>query len=314
MNGFAIAPLHNTPGDNDATGAFHIGARTFTRALGLPAPVFFQNQGSPGEVYRRFLRELDAAPGPWDAFAYFGHGDNTCLPSAHIYNRAGARLLAGSIRAKANQGVVVLLYACNTGVAGGFAQWLAEELADVGGVVYAHLPPPGHSFTNPMLVSYPGGEWVIPRSHRLYREWCHHLKDERGDLFARFAFMTEEELEGELEAPRNLMGRWQLRGPDGAWDVVFFPDKVVVGTDEANRFQINGVGTWSATRSMLTIEWSNGDSEAWPLALSLRGQNVRFKGADGAMKALKATRTESPEMNPQMIFRARAELQHLIDI
>ncbi len=322
MDGFVIAPLKNRAPDNDATGAFHIGARALTRIHSLPRPpVFFENEGSAMSVYKGFSKAVDEAPAPngWDFFAYFGHGESWGLVSAYISKREGALELCRRIIPKANDGIKVMLYACNCGDPGGFASWMAEGLAPVNGEVFAHLSPPGHTFTNPMVVSYDKNSgrtptWVIPRSHPQWRAWCHHLKDEHGEMFARFPFMEQDELEGELEAPKFLLGRWKVTGKDDSWDVVFFPDKTVAGTDPFNRYQINGSGRWTATTQNLTITWDNGDTERWPLALSLRNQNVYYKGSGGAAQHYRATRTEYPEMNPQMMFRTRMQMSRLIDI
>jgi hypothetical protein len=312
MNGFILAPKFNTPGDNDATGAFHIGARWFARVHSVPTPpVFFNNQGSPAEVAGRVRKHLEEAPPGWDVFVYFGHGDNTCLPSAHFYGRYGAKVLADAIRARANPGVTVLLYACNTGVKGGFAEWLSEGLEGLDATVFAHTPPPAHTFTCPHVVRYPGGDMVIGRHDPLWRDWVNDLS-ETNDLWARFPFMTEDELRAELAAPEYLLGRWKVGDKGGTHDVVFFGDQTVVQTDD-NRYGVVARGTWSATGHRLTVTWDGGATEVWPLPLSLKGQNVRLV-EDGKLRMLKATRTEPIEINPSVMFLSAAARAQLIDI
>lgn len=301
MNGIAIAPLHNKEGRHDATGAFQLGAKIFTKLHKLPKPIIFNNHSTKPPVSTLFLNHLDSAAGGWDVFAYFGHGGSKSLPSAEISGRSGAALLAKSILPKANRGIKVLLYACNTGDPGGFAEWLATELARVKATVYAHVPPPGHSFTNANVVYYPGGNWVVPKSHRLWGDWYHDMKSLKNDLWARFPFMSQHELEAELDAPEFLLGRWNVRDKVGSWDVVFFGDKTAVRTDPLLRYRVSDRGAWTATKRVLTVTWGSGGAESWPLPLSLKGQNVTPGGGAGP-GGLKADRTETLEFNPRGLF------------
>lgn len=317
MNGFVIAPLHNKPGRHDATGAFHLGARRFAALHGLPNPVFFENEGSAESVARGFLNHIDAAQGGWDVFAYFGHGDSNALGSAHVAKRYGAKVLADKIRPKATNGIVILLYACNTGKEDGFASWLADELSDLNPWVYAHVPPPGHTFTNANVVYYPGGNWVIEKGHRLWRDWYHDMHSEKNDLWARFPFMTQDEIEAELEAPEFLLGRWSLK--PGGYDVVFFGDKWAARLHPGSRYGVAAWGKWTATKHRLSVMWNGGDDETWPLPLSLTRQNVRYSNFFTGAENHKADRTESAEQNPGGFFHTqvapvKTKQSKLIDI
>lgn len=313
MDGFVIAPKKNRPGSNDATGAFHIGANRITEIHDVPRkPIFFENEGSALSIYKGFSKHIDDAKGGWDFFAYFGHGESWGLVSACISRREGALELARRIIPKANPGLTVMLYACNCGDKGGFAEWLADGLSPVGATVYAHVSPPGHTFTNANVVSYPGGEWVVPRGHRLWGDWYNDMHNEWGDLWARFPFMTQDQLEAELEAPERLLGRWKVGAMGDSYDVVFFGDKAVVRTD-SSRFGVVAEGTWTATRFKLTVTWADGTTEAWPLPLSMRGQNVHsVSGSQTTHK--KASRTEDIDHNPQTLFMSPARRGKLIDI
>jgi hypothetical protein len=293
MNGFVIAPLHNRPEPRDAE-TFHAGAKAFSALHGLPAPAFFENDD---KAQANFLGQLQAAEGGWDVFVYFGHGEGHGLPSAELYGRDGAALLAEAIKARANMGIKVVLYAGNAGKPGGFASWLAEELSSIKASVYAQVPPPGHAYTNASVATYPGGQWVISRSHRLWGDWQRDMKAGKNSLWARFPFLTREQLEGELEAPDHLLGRWHVRGKMGSWDVVFFGDRVAVRTEGGSRFAVMGTGAWSVTGHRLTVAWESGDTETWALPLTLREQSVKCSSG-GETRMLKAHRTETLDMNP----------------
>src|SRR5262249_45204336 len=293
MNGFVIAPMHNRPGQQDAT-AFHVGAKAFSAMHGLPAPALFENEG---EATANFLEQIEMASGCWDVFAYFGHGESEGLPSAGAHGRSGAELVAKSILVRANKGIKVVLYAGNAGKPGGFASWLAEELAPVKPTVFSHVPPAGHAFTNANVATYPGGHWVISRSHRLWGDWQRDMKAQKNSLWARFPFLTREQLEGELEAPDHLLGRWHVCGKMSSWDVVFFGDRLAVRTEAGSRFAVTGNGIWSVTGHRLTVAWASGDTETWALPLTLRDQSVKH-ATGGETRMLKAHRTETIDMNP----------------
>ena len=309
MNGFIMAPSHNKPDRYDATGAFHIGAAKFQKVHSLPPWVRFENtEESKTADAKGFLKMIQDQAGGWDVFAYFGHGDSNALGSADVRGRKGATNLANVLRPKCNSGAIIMLYACNTGAPGGFAQWLAEDLASIKATVYAHAPPKGHTFQNANVVSYPGGAPVIAHSSRLWGDWYRDMHASGNDLWARFPFMTAKELEAELTAPGSLMGRWAVGGKTEIWHEVFFGDMTVVRTDATSRYTIRDRGEWTVAHHKLTINWVNGDSEEWPLPLSPQQQSVKHRDDDG-MKAVKAKRIEAPNINAQNLFHGQLHLK-----
>ncbi len=309
MNGFIMAPSHNKPGGHDATGAFHIGAAGFQKIHSLPPWVRFENTAdSKTADAKGFLKIIQDQPGGWDVFAYFGHGDSNALGSADIRGRKGSTTLANVLRPKCNTGVIIMLYACNTGAPGGFAEWLAEDLASVHATVYAHVPPPGHTFQNANVVVYPGGAPVIPRHSSLWRDWYRDMHATGNELWARFPFMTAKELEAELTAPEYLMGRWEVGSKAGSWHEVFFGDMSVVRTDSVSRYTVRDRGEWSVARHLLIINWANGDREEWKIPLSPQHQTVRQTGGEG-MKVLSAKRIEAPNINAQNLFHGQLHLK-----
>jgi hypothetical protein len=311
MKGFIVAPLHNKPDRHDATGAFQLGARIFQRVHKLPKPLFFDNSGTASAIRDRVLKAIAAQPGGLDVFAYFGHGGSTCLGSAELYKKAGAKLLADALRAKANRGLVVLLYACNAGAPNGFASWLADELAGLNARVYGHLPPGGHSFTNPRMVVYPGskpgGDMVIETGSPLWSAWFAALKcSETVDLWARFPFMTRAELEAELLAPGGLLGRWEVKSGHSTWHNVFFADQTILFTrGDSERYTILDQGKWMVSGPHLKITWSAGNVDRWPLPLGFGKQTV---APEKGGKKFQAKRIGSPIEDPRSHFYLRGPL------
>ena len=84
---------------------------------------------------------------------------------------------------------------------GGFAEKLADELAghqsraDRRMEVYGDTCS-GHSFYNPFVTCFPARELIVPPRTRLFRQWREALR--RGDLWARFAFMSDEAMQAEI--------------------------------------------------------------------------------------------------------------------
>src|SRR5262245_4408082 len=201
MKGYVLAAAHNRKDRNDAKGAFHVGARVFSRIYGLPKSLFTNDEGTASRA--EVLKKMKAQAGGWDVLAYFGHGDWNAISSAGFRNDDGAKTFATAIKERANAGIKVLLYACNTGAPGGFASWLAGHLKENRATVHGHRPPAGHAFKSPRVVVYgPGlpadGQLIIPSTSYLYSEWIAALSSEQSDLWARFPWMTQAEIEQEL--------------------------------------------------------------------------------------------------------------------
>jgi len=203
VNSFAFAPLHDSPPDthnphgHDATGKFHHGLDAWRHIFGghggRVATLKFDNHARPPRRRREILAAMGAVTGALDAIAYFGHGSPNAMSSASI-GRQDIPELAAAVRAKSQRGVVIALYACDCGRADGFAQILQESLADIGAVVFAH-PVFGDSVSNPAVVRFPGGERVHP--HGRFSEWSGRLRT--SNLWARFPFMTAEEIVADLD-------------------------------------------------------------------------------------------------------------------
>jgi len=206
--GLTLAPKHNRPGRSDATGAFHLGTKRFRDVHGTPFEHFDngtndEEHNGPGQkkIRDRVFEIMRTHPGPpWDVFAYFGHGISNGLPSAGIYS-SNIKALAELIRAKAKPGIVVLLYACLAGSPGGFAAKLQAALADKNARVYGHASA-GRAFANADKTVHPPGHFVVAKSDALWRKWKQTINASDGnpkiDLWARFPFMSKEQLVAEL--------------------------------------------------------------------------------------------------------------------
>jgi hypothetical protein len=311
MNGLILAAGKNRPGENDSTGAFQLAANQF-RAINSvsSAPVFFDNSGeevgSYAAVRARVLKAVKegGSSGLWDTVAIFCHGGTNALWSAGLIGASGAKDLADAIRPRASANVIVVLYACNAGNAGGFASLLATDLADKHARVYGHTSA-RHTYANPDTTVYPDATWVIPTSSPLWKNWNDDIIDQSNDLWARFPFMSPDELAAELGAPEYLLGRWKVGKKPDFSDNVFFADATVVqtGDDPDLRYAIFDEGKWSADAHKVTVTWDSGITDEWPLHLSLHGQHVRRKGDGEGTKQLTATRIEAPNVNYRDLFQ-----------
>lgn len=309
MNGFIMAPAHNKEGRCDATGAFHIGADIFQKVHKLPAWVKFENdETSKTSDTKGFLDIISKQAGNWDVYAYFGHANTNALASADVRGRKGATLLANTLRPKLKTGGVVLLYACMAGQPGGFADWLSQDLADKRITVYGHLPPKGHTFQNACMLRYPGGDWVVPRTSPLWGDWYRDFHSLGNDLWARFPWMTQDQIEAELTAPGGLMGRWEVGTKGNLWHETFFGDMSVVRTELDQKFQVVKRGRWKATKKQLTVDWYTGGTAVWPLGLSLNKQTVKLVNPTGQVLT-HAKRIEPPNVNPQSLFKSMFNLK-----
>jgi hypothetical protein len=210
-NSFAFAPLHDSPPDahnplgHDATGKFHHGLDAWRSVFGghggRVTTLKFDNHARPALRRREIVAAMSAVVGTLDAIAYFGHGSPQSMASASFGMR-DIPGLAAAVRAKSQRGLTVALYACDCGRENGFGQALQAALADIDAVVFAH-PVFGDSVNNPAVVRFPGGQRVHPPGR--FREWTGRLRT--SNLWARFPFMTAEEIVADLDghppAPRG---------------------------------------------------------------------------------------------------------------
>lgn len=193
--GLVFVQSINHSGRHDATGAFIPGGRAFSRRYGMP--LIELDDVNDRETMINRISETRSV----DTIAYFGHGTSHSLSSADIGERnTGA--LAAAINRSATRGCRIVLYACSSGAAGGFAESLARQTAGGGTIVFAHTTV-GHAYRNPHVVAYPNqGNSDAPYLFRpgsdIFRSWQRKLHDT--DLWMRFPFLSRETIASELSS------------------------------------------------------------------------------------------------------------------
>lgn len=298
ITAFAIAAGQNTGGKNDATGAFLPAAQKFGGAYNCPWR-HFDNSGAGGVVRKRFFDTIETAcPGGTNLFAYFGHGIKGGLPSANVYGDDIDALLE-VLRPKIVKPLVVVLYACSAGMPQGFSGKLRSKLGDEVWV-YAHMTV-GHTFSNPDVSEEASGN--SPTFRTLYGSgsplrgpWAEALR--YSDLWLRFPLMEDADIDAELNA-RRLLGTWEVRSagavrrclfdsPVQAWtlqsggDINAKPAGTVTAVDPKKPSSVLDRGTWKIT-DQVSVSWSSGSTESWPLPLSVFGQ--QSTGSGGVLNA-----------------------------
>jgi hypothetical protein len=303
MDGLILAAGKDRDGESDSTLAFQIGANQFHAINHVSsAPVLFDNtgeqQGQYETVKKRVIKAIadGGSSAPWDAVAIFCHGGANALWSAGLIGDKGAQALADAIRPRAAANVTIILYACSAGQAGGFASMLADKLSGLNAKVYGHTTAK-HTYANPDTVLHPGGEPVIAKNSPLWTNWSKDIVDQSNDLWARFPFMSDKQLEAELSAPEYLLGRWKVGSKSNHWYNVFFDDLSIYETTAESKYTISDTGQWSADAHKVTVTWSGGNKDVWPLHLSLHGQHVRSADNEGKITVHLASRVEAPNVN-----------------
>ncbi|WP_376098805.1 hypothetical protein ACE7GA_09480 [Roseomonas sp. CCTCC AB2023176] len=212
---FIFGPMNNDTrpnhDHNDATGAFHPAMRDWQRFYGTTGTVttcFFNNGAGLGaaRVQQQILDAMyagDSGSAGYDAICYFGHGTKQGLETCGWY----ADSIASFTDAVDRLGAVdckVVLYACSCAEPGGIAYRISENLRgwwSYGLKVYGHSLP-GHSTRNPTVRVYPSGGGEVGFTlapPRKIPQWIHAIRDDlRSTLWARFPFMTQEQIEAEL--------------------------------------------------------------------------------------------------------------------
>lgn len=159
----------------------------------------FDEGGSEADTRENFFDELRAISlTQQDFFAYSGHGSSQGLPSACIKVGQLPRL-AGEIRRLLKPDGIVLLYACSTGEPGGFAEQISGHLT--GMTVWGHIGE-GPASRNSQKVKYQNGvkqDFLELLSTDERQAWRNHIRH-NPDFYARFAFMTLEQIKGELNS------------------------------------------------------------------------------------------------------------------
>src|SRR5262249_48757730 len=158
------------------------------------------------------------------------------------------------------------------------------------------------AYTCPRVVRYPEGRVYFPeKKDPRYPDWLKAIKDESSYLWARFPFMSYEEVEGEIEAPAHLLGRWEVSDGTTTWHQAFFGDKRVVRVAEGRRYRIVAAGAWSTIHGVLEVFWEDGARDEWPLYPHPAGQTVKCE-QDRTLAACTARQIEGLNVNPSYCF------------
>jgi hypothetical protein len=209
MNGFIFASGVNHHG-NDSTGAFRPGAEAFKRIHSIPQPVFYFDHNDAGaKLRKKILDRLMTLPcddpDGLDVVAYFGHGVQNGLPSAHFY-MDHVQELAAAIIATSKHEVRVILYACSAGkLPTCFASALATAMNTTDAAVFGHHTV-GHSFANPYVTTFDighVGRYVVQPGSSNWHTWSKAIRDGNAHPrtktpWARFPFQCEDEVRAEL--------------------------------------------------------------------------------------------------------------------
>ena len=209
MNGFIFASGVNHHG-NDANGAFRPGAEAFKKIHGIPQPIFYFDHNEShaklrDKILTRLLTTPCADPNGLDVIAYFGHGIQNGLPSAHLY-LDDVQALASAISSTSKQEVRVVLYACSAGtLPTSFGSRLASALNTTDSAVFGHQTV-GHSFANPYVTIFDTchvGRYVVEPGSPNWKTWAREIRAGNEHtmsktLWARFPFMSEDEIRAEL--------------------------------------------------------------------------------------------------------------------
>lgn len=280
---FAVTPANNSK-NNDASGAFIPGAQHFAKAFKGTFKTF---NNVHGQSKKNFLAEIDAAPGPLDLFAYFGHGWNTQLHTAEIYTESDINELAEALKAKLKPNSIAIFYACLAGIENGFTLKLQQKLgADVW--IYGHTSV-GHSFANPDVseaqrARNPGYRRLYPYGTDLRGPWAEALL--YTDMWLRFPIMWDVYIERELYAIR-LLGTWKVTIGGKAQTYTFKWSKTDGTFDDLDSINQNPSGTVSATGGgagtwtideQVQISWNSGAKETWNLPLKVAAQTGSIDG------------------------------------
>lgn len=131
-----------------------------------------------------------------DFFAYAGHGGKKSLPSAKV-NWDHIQKLTNEIRRLCKPDGTVIFYACSTGAPAGFASKVSSKLPTM--TVWGHTDA-GQASRNADKIRYRNGAGTDIRdllSAGAKAKWASYLL-ESPDFYARFPFMSIEDIEAEL--------------------------------------------------------------------------------------------------------------------
>lgn len=203
----AIAPMHNSPGKKDATGAFLPEGRAFAK-LHAGRLLMFDNRRKSVD---RLAEVIDLLAGQRaECVAFFCHGYRTGIQVGATLRNVHA--LAAALRDVG--ATTVPLYACDAardadafrdddledgpGGAGGFASALSRH----GFTVDAHATT-AHTTINPHVRRFDphddtdAGEWLVTPGSPWWATWRRALRDDR-DFRLSFPLWSRERLVAEL--------------------------------------------------------------------------------------------------------------------
>lgn len=220
----AFAPLFNTPGKRDATGAFQLEARAFVRLArqGSELVLIDNSKALPARRKQVLLAIAARAGKGFTSVGFFCHGLRSSIQLGFRSLLAPQLAAAVAKLTESAQDVVIPLYCCSTGAdhdgdalgAPGtgdhsFADKLRDALCATGAAhcrVTAHSTL-GHTTMNPMVVfmdgmgSIHGGVGgyapVTPGSVH-WRAWKRTLRLASSTLRLRMPYMTPEAIHAEL--------------------------------------------------------------------------------------------------------------------
>jgi hypothetical protein len=217
----------NSPGMNDAQGAFIPEAQRFVRLHGIPNELVFPIPvvDIPFAKRRPRVAEHLKTAGQLDGMAFFCHGWQDGMQFG--FTRATVPILVDSLVTPAPL-FHVAIYGCLTaendvvdgnvltvgpGTDGGFADILRDELCrkNFSGWVDAHKTA-GRAAANPFVVRFRtedvedrkiggvGGDWIVCPGSSVWKRWKAALAAEKNGTRFLFPFMTSSEVKLSLEA------------------------------------------------------------------------------------------------------------------
>lgn len=205
----------DSPGKHDYSRGFKPWAEAFAKLHSAGEVVRIPCGKTRQKTRALLVREAILARPRITAVALFCHGLSNRiqlgLSLRAVDDTYGPADLAGWIAERSTWGNVVttILYACSTGKNGdgGFADELRDGLCGEGDTycrVDAHTTA-GRADANPFVsrfdglgspVGGTGGQWLVAPGSKLWPKWCTALKST--DLWARFPFMSVEEIHAEV--------------------------------------------------------------------------------------------------------------------
>jgi len=209
MRTLILAPMYDSPGKHDATGAFQPEVNGFSVRSGGAVNTWVDNHATKPAMRADVLGMVHTVSPT--LLAVFSHGWRTGIQFG--FGLPHVDELAVEL-ARGCTSVRVALYCCSTGSGpgvggdGGFADMLRDALCRAGAVncqVDAH-DRAGHTTKNPYVrrftgqgsnVGGMGGQWIVAPGSALWGRWKAAL---RGDLRWRFPTMDVAAIHAELEA------------------------------------------------------------------------------------------------------------------